>query len=889
MAASERVVLIDGSNLVYRAFFGLPASLQTSGGLKTNAIFGFATMFRKLFAGRTPALGVVVFDAPGPTFRDEKYPEYKATRPPMPGDLRAQLDHVFAVCQGHGFRVLRIPGVEADDVIGTLTRQALAVGHEVHIISSDKDFGQLVGDRVRMVDTLRDVTFDAELVRKKWGVPPEQMIDYLALTGDRSDNVPGVPGVGQKSAVELLARYGSVDGIYAHLDEVSGRQRKALEEGRELAVLSRELVTIDQHLDLPVTLEDLRITVPSQDILNAQYIALEFYSLIGEADRDALSVSEGDTSYRRIATVEDLRELMRDLGVEAPVAVVPVFDEEAPAIAPIIGLAVATAPGRASYLAFDGSGEVLGPRGLSLFGRWLADPARAKVCHDAKELWRGLTRQAIGLEGVVFDTRLASFLVDPTKIIPHRLEQCTKEFLQRTIRPAKSIIGSGRSQVRFREADAAELDAWACHLADAIITMHPQLAERVEDLGLTDHLLHHDLALSRILCAMEIAGVRVDQADLERLGGELRERLAALEAEVWELAGEEFNLQSPKQLSEVLFDRMGLPVIKRTKTGYSTDQEVLEKLAEEHPIAEVVLAWRTLAKLITTYTDVLVRSVYPGTGRIHTTFQQTSGATGRLITTDPDLQRTPIHTPEGKRIRRAFIAPRGHRMVSADWSQIELRLLAHVSGDPGLVEAFRAGLDVHRATAGRLFGVAPEAVTPEQRGVGKTVNFATIYGQGATALAQQLKVPRSEAKRYIDGYFEHYAGVRRWLDATIEEALGRGYVTTMLGRRRVIPELTSRNPMERQAGMRIAANTPIQGSAADLCKLAMLDIAGRLARQGLQARMLLQIHDELVFEVPEGEVERVVTLVREAMEGAAVLEVPLVVSVGVGESWGEAH
>lgn len=890
MATSERMVLVDGSNLMYRAFFALPASLVTSKGLQTNAIFGFASMFRKLFAGRTPTFGAVVFDAPGKTFRDDKFPEYKATRPSMPDELRAQVAGIREVSEAHGFRVLSVPGVEADDVLGTLACLGRDAGCDVIIVSSDKDFAQLIDDRVKMLDTLRDVTFDAELVRKKWGVTPSQIIDYLALVGDKADNVPGVPGIGDKGATELLAAHGDLDGVLAHVGDLTGRYKKALTEHRDLALLSRDLVTIDADLDLGLDLEDLRVAPPEQATLNAVYVGYEFYSLISEADRDALSASDAPTAYTRVGDHGGLRDLLSTLDAhDGPVAVVPVFTEEPPAITPLAGLALATAPGRAFYVALAGAGPVLGGRGLATLGRWLADADRPKVCHDAKELWRGLARADVPLAGVAFDTRLASFLVDPTRIIPHRLDQLAKEFLHRTVRPAKSIIGSASTLIPFTEADADALTDWACHLADAVIAIHPLVAERLDAEGHAAHLRTHDLPLSWVLGKMELAGVLVDVPDLEAMGVEFRARLADHEARAHALAGREFNLASPKQLGELLFDELGLPVIKRTKTGYSTDAQVLETLAPDHEIAQVVLDWRSLAKLINTYTDVLTHSVHPPTGRIHATFQQTTGATGRLITTDPDLQRTPVHGPEGKRIRRAFIAPEGHRLISADWSQIELRLLAHVSGDPGLVDAFTSGRDVHRRTASKLFDVAESAVTRDQRDVGKTVNFATIYGQGATALSQLLKIPRADAKRYIDQYFAHYAGVRTWLDATVAEALERGYVTTMLGRRRYIPELSAKSPMERQAGMRIAANTPIQGSAADLCKLAMLAIDKRLTKEGFATRMLLQIHDELVFEAPEAEVDRVSALIRHEMEHAADLRVPLVVDLGTGQSWGEAH
>ena len=891
MANPERVVLVDGSNLMYRAFFGLPRTLVTSRGEPTHAVFGFATMFKKIFAGRAPTRGAVVFDAPGPTFRDERFPEYKAQRPPVPGDLASQIPLLMELCEAQGFPVLQVPGVEADDVIGTLAREGRDAGHDVVIVSSDKDFAQLVGGPVRMLDTMRDVTYDASLVKKKWGVRPDQIVDYLALLGDAVDNVPGVPGIGEKSAVDLLDRFDTLDGVYAHLAALTPRQRAALTEHEALARLSRELVTLDLHVPLPRPLAELRVTPPDADALNALFVRLEFFSLIGASARDALSTDDSlPRDYRRVDTHDALQALLATLAAHTgPVAVAPVFATDASPLAPLAGLALATAPGRACYVALDGLGPTLGGRGLATLGRWLHDPARPKVAHDAKALFRGLTRAGVTLRGVTLDTRLASFLIDPTRLIPHRLDQLTKEHLHRTLRPAKSLLGAGPAPLPFTAADPAALAEWACHRADAIVSMAPLVEARLRDAGHEAQLRDRDLPLSWVLAQMELDGIRVDRADLDALGAELRERLAALEAEVHALAGHPFNLGSTAQLGRVLFEELALPVVKKTKTGWSTDSDVLEALAPRHALPRQVLAWRKLSKLITTYTDVLADAVDPADGRIHATFQQTTGATGRLITTDPDLQRTPTHSPEGQRIRRAFVAAPGHRILSADWSQIELRLLAHVSGDPALVAAFRDGADVHRRTAATLFGRAPEEVTPEERAVGKTVNFATIYGQGATALAQLLGLPRADAKRYIDHYFAHYAGVRAWLDATTAEALERGYVTTLNGRRRYIPELSSESPMDRQAGLRIAANTPIQGSAADLCKAAMLDIAGRLRGGGLRAKMLLQIHDELVFEVPDEEVDTVQAIVRDAMEHAMELRVPLVVTLGVGASWGEAH
>ncbi len=910
----ERVVLVDGSNLVYRAFFALPSSLMTGDGLHTNAIYGFAVMFRKLFMGKMPALGAVVFDAGGVTERERKYPQYKADRAAMPGDLAAQLPKVHALIAAHGFPIVQLRGVEADDIIGTLTREALEAGHDVQIVTSDKDFAQLVCERVRMVDTMprtmggprggrqptEVTTFDAELVKKKWGVWPTQMIDYLALVGDKVDCVPGVPGIGEKSAVELLEALGSFDRILAEADKpadpatpasdtpLKPRQKKALVEHRDLALLSKDLVTIDQHIPLPVKLVDLRIREVDPAERNQLFVDLQFYSLLDDASKEALADDDADADYGALTAADELASF---LSRPSAVAVLPIF-EDVPAAAfmlpePLAGLALAVDVGHARYVPLVGSNSI-GPELRAVLAAWLADPAKPKVCHDAKALWRALRVLGLDLAGVAFDTQLASFLIDPTKIIPHRLDQLCKEFLQRTLRPAKSVIGAGQKQIRFSQAAPATLAAWACHLVDAVLAMQPIIAERLEAEGQTQHLLTHELPLTWVLGQMERDGILVDGEDLRLLGIEFGERLTAYEAEIWAHAGHPFNLASTKQLAEVLFEELKLPVLKKTRTGYSTDAEVLEELAAQHDICRLLVEHRKLAKLVNTYTDVLQRSVNPQTGRVHATFQQTTGATGRLISTDPDLQRTPIHTPEGKRIREAFVAPPGRRLIVADWSQIELRLLAHVTGDPHLVEAFNARLDVHRRTASQIFGVALGDVTPAQRNIGKTINFATIYGQGASSLAQMLAIPSKDAKRYIESYFAYYAGVRAWLDRTTREALAAGYVTTMLGRRRYIPELSSHSPMERQAGIRVACNTPIQGSAADLCKLVMLALPARFEAAGLATKMLLQIHDELVFEAPEAEVASASAIVKEAMETLVPLRVPLVADVGVGASWAAA-
>jgi DNA polymerase-1 len=885
MALPERLVLVDGNALLYRAYHALPARFSTAAGLPTNAVYGFATMFRKIFAGRRPRRGAVVFDPPGPTARDRQYREYKSGREAMPEDLKAQLSTVDRLVAAHNFPLLRVAGHEADDVIGTLARRAVEAGMEVVIVSGDKDFAQLVTDGVRMFDPVRDVVYDPELVRKRWGVRPEHFADYLALVGDRADNIPGVPGIGAKGAAELLARHGSLAAILDHLGELEGRFRKSLEEHRDRALLSRELATIDCRLPLEVTLDDLAVEPPPAAALNALYRELEFFSLLGdeEAVRRA-AVEEAD--YAACRSLAEVDSLLAALPAESPVTVLPIHDERSPIYGSLAALVLCPEPGRARLVPIIGRAG-LARAGLERLRPWLLDPERPKVTYNAKFLWIALRRQGLAVEGLAGDLLLESFLVNPTKIIPHRLEQITKEYLQRTLPDDKTVRGRGRGKKPFTALDVEVLTPWACHRAAAVAEAWPIVRRRLLEEGHLGYLVEIDLPLAWVLGEMELTGVAVDPEDLQALGRELGERREAVAEKIYALAGREFNIGSHKQLGEVLFDELGLPVIKRTKSGYSTDAEVLERLGTEHEIARFVVEHRKVSKLINTYTEVLQSWVHPKTGRIHANFQQTAGATGRLITTDPDLQRTPVRTAEGRRIRRSFVAREGSKLISADWSQIELRLLAHFTGDPGLIEGIHR--DVHARTAAELFGVDPGAVTDQQRAIGKQVNFSTIYGQGARALGRLIGVSRRRAQRYIDGYFAAYAGVREWLDRTIAEAHERGFVETLFGRRRYIPELSSNSHGERQYGERVAANTPIQGSAADLCKLAMVAIARRFAERGLETRMVLQIHDELVFEAPYDEVDTVCRLVRREMEEVYPLAVPLVADVGVGASWAEAH
>jgi DNA polymerase-1 len=890
--ARDRVVLVDGSALLYRAFFALPSSLATSAGVPTNATFGFATMCRKVFAGKRPAFGAVVFDAPGATFREERFPAYKAQRPSMPAELRAQLADVDRVVHAFGLPSLRVSGYEADDVIATLTREALEAGHEVHIVSGDKDFAQLVGEHVRLVDTMRDVTYDAELVRKKWGVPPAQMRDYQALVGDKVDNVPGVPGIGAKTAVTLLDRFGTLEGVLAGTAELKGKQRENLEEYAEQARLSRELVTLDERAPLPLTLAETRLGEPDASVVNALFRDLEFFSLLG-AEAPAL----GDAESAPAAVLAETPEALLAFRSAAPegCALFALYAGPTPVAVELYGVALAAGTealfvpvGGADPDAANDAGSPL----RAALATALSDASWPKRVHDARDTYTVLAQHGLPLTGVVLDSQLASYLIDPTAHLPHELEQVARAFLQRVLPSLAAPEGAPTKRARptLSDTDPGARAVFACSRALAIEELRAPLEALLTEQDQARVMRDLELPLARVLADMQCAGVRVDAAALSALSTEFEERKAAIEAEIFELAGRPFNLASTKQLGEVLFDELKLPVQKRTKTGYSTDAEVLERLAPKHPIAEKILRQRELAKLINTYTEVLRAAIHPRTGRVHCTFQQTASASGRLITTEPDLQRTPIRSEDGKRIRAAFLPREGWVMVSADWSQIELRLLAHLSADPALMAAFRDEVDVHRRTASEIFRCTPEEVTRAQRNVGKTVNFATIYGQGATALAQGLGVTRNEAKAYIERYFEVYGGVRTWLDQSIAGAHEHGYVDTMVGRRRKIPELTSGDPATRAYGERIAANTPIQGSAADLCKLAMLGIARRVREEGLAAAMVLQIHDELLFEVEPSDLPRLLPIVRHEMEHVwPALRVPLVVDLGHGASWEEAH
>lgn len=887
--AGQRVVLVDGTGLLFRAWHAIPGNLKTTGGLPTNALYGFAQMFRKVLSARRPAYGAVVFDAGGGTFRQQEYPPYKASRPPMPDGLVPQLPYVDKLVAAHLFPIVRVQGVEADDVIATLTRRALAEGHDVWVVSGDKDLAQLVAEDVRMLDSTKEVLYDPDTVFRKWGVRPALIPDLLGLVGDAVDDIPGVRGVGEKTATALLAAHGTLEGVLeaAAAGQIAGKVGARLVEQADRARLSKRLATLKEDVEGLPALEELALQMPEPADLDDIYLELEFWSLLSPAAATRLP-KPTKVQYFVCDTLEMAQAaLQAECCKGSPVSVHMLVDEPDHLRGKLVGIALSPELGRGFWFPFQGPGQHLGTAGLALLRDWLQDPAFPKIAHEHKRAVVALARHGVWLAGVVGDSALASYLVDPTKHLPHRLEQVAREYLHVGLQPVRGLLGSGKQRKTFLDLSVDKAGAWSCHCADATGAAWRALEPRLRQEGLWD-LWEVDRPLSYVLARMELQGVRMDPEVLKQAGERLMGERKALTRELAEIVGHSFNPGSHRQVGKILFEELALPILKKTKTGYSVDVEVLEELEDQHPVVPLLLRWRTVDKLINTYTEVLLEAIGPD-GRIHPTFQQTVGASGRLITTEPDLQRTPVRTEEFRELRASFVASEGHKLVSADFSQIELRMLAHITGDPELVSAYREARDIHRATAAVLFDIAPEQATPEQRNIAKTVNFATIYGQGPLALARQLEISVAEARAYIQAFFKRYAGVDAWRKRVAKQAVIDGFVTTVLGRRRYIPELFSNDPNEVSYGERIATNSPIQGSAADVCKVAMLRVDRALAERDLGAVMVLQIHDEILLDVPEDEVEIVVPLVRQAMEEALPLDVPLVVDVGVGENWEQAH
>ncbi|TFH67911.1 DNA polymerase I [Gammaproteobacteria bacterium LSUCC0057] len=910
------LVLVDGSSYLYRAFHALPP-LVTSTGQPSGAVRGVTSMLRALQRDYPASTIAVVFDAKGKTFRDDLYGDYKSHRPPMPDDLRAQIEPIHQIVVAMGLPMLIIDGVEADDVIGTLALQAQQSQLPVVISTGDKDMAQLVGPGITLVNTMSNTVLDSDGVRDKFGIGPELIIDYLALLGDKSDNIPGVPGVGEKTALALLQQLGGLDAIYADLPRVAEldfrgakKMPEKLAEHRELAYLSYLLATIKVDVELPQSANQLANASPDQAALKALFSELEFKSWLREleagdssptaplSEQGALLAPPAAVAPLQVETVLTEPQLQQWLDRLAQAELFAV-DTETTSLnymeAQLVGISLAVEPGCACYIPFghDYLGappQLSRERVLAALQPLLEDPALAKVGQNIKYDMSVFAEHGIELAGVAFDTMLESYVLDSVAS-RHDMDSLARHYLNTATTAFSDIAGKGASQLTFNQIALEQAAPYAAEDADITLRLHRQLWPAITAQPSLQQLFETiELPLVAVLSKIERNGALIDRQQLQRQSAELSERLAELQDQAWQLAGQEFNLSSPKQLGEILFDKLNIPVLKKTAKGAaSTKEEVLAELALEYPLPKVILQHRGLAKLKSTYTDKLPTMVNARTGRLHTSYHQAGTATGRLSSSDPNLQNIPIRTEEGRRVRQAFVAAPGSLLLAADYSQIELRIMAELSADAGLRQAFADGLDIHSATAAEVFGVELEAVTGEMRRSAKAINFGLIYGMSAFGLARQLQIGRKQAQEYIDRYFQRYPGVQDFMQSTRTSAADRGYVETLFGRRLYLPEINDRNAMRRQAAERTAINAPLQGSAADLIKIAMLKVDSWLTEQQLHSKIIMQVHDELVLEVPADELETVRNGVRQLMEGAAALSVPLIVDIGVGASWDEAH
>jgi len=887
--SAPRIVVIDGTNSLYRAFFAIPG-LRAPDGTPTNAALGFTNMLAKVVREERPDHLVVVFDARGKTFRHELYAEYKAGRDAQPEDLSAQFPLVREIVAAHHIPIVEVSGFEADDVIATLVKDAPADA-EIFVVSTDKDLMQLVSDRVTLLDGIKDRRYGPAEVEKRFGVPPDRVLDLRALVGDPSDNIPGVKGIGEKGAAKLIHEYGDLEQVIEHRAEIKAkRARESLDAGVEDALLSKRLATLRTDLELPFSLEEGRLEEPDVEALREIYRRLGFTRLaeaLGEGG-EAAPESETGVSWRVVRSLDALGAVVEELEPLSHWGLDVLAGDGVAAARSPTGVTLALDAHRAVYVPLAGTGDPPAAEVLERLHPLVASPGDPRwIARDAKRTQLVFGEQGLEIGAPHFDVELAGGLIDSAAA--RGIDQIAARELGRKLRSQEDLAGRGAKAVPLAELPEDDVARFAAEQACAVMALFPVLAARLDEQELTPLNDSIELPLTRVLAGMEEAGVRVDEAVLERLSEEYQADLDRIESEIYASAGERFLVSSPKQLQQILFEKLKLTPIKKTKTGYSTDEGVLEQLASEHALPGQVLAHRRLAKLKNTYIDALPQLVDEHTGRVHPTFNQLGAATGRLSATNPNVQNIPIRTPEGVRIREAFVPAEGCLLLSADYSQVELRILAHFSGDESLVAAFRNDEDIHRQTAAEVNGIDPADVDPDQRARAKAVNFGIIYGLGSFGLANQLGIASSEAKEMIDAYFERYRGVRRFLDETIERARERGFVTTLEGRRRHLPDLGSRNRVLRQAAERMAVNSVIQGTAADLIKRAMVDVDAALSDQGLSARMILQVHDELVFDAPEGEVEALRSLVRDRMEQVSRLSVPLRVDVGVGKNWREAH
>jgi DNA polymerase-1 len=909
--SQETLLLVDGSSYLYRAYHAMP-DLRAPDGFPTGAVRGFIAMLKKLREQVPSTHAACVFDAKGDTFRNAWYPEYKAHRPPMPEDLARQIEPIHEAVRLLGWPVLEVPGIEADDTIGTLARVATASGHRVVISTGDKDLAQLVTPRVTLINTMSDERLDEAAVRAKFGVAPERIVDYLALIGDAVDNVPGVDKVGPKTAAKWLADFGSLDGVIAHAAEIKGVAGDNLRRTLDWLPQARRLVTVVTDCDLSAHvrgwpgLDALALGAEARQGLLDLYVRLGFTAwrkeleegtglVAGAADPKATPPQvELAHDYETVLTWQRFEHWLGVIAAAPLVALDTETDSLDAMRARIVGISFAVEPGRAAYipLAHAGPGA---PEQLPLeevlarLRPWLEDADAPKLGQHVKYDTHVFANHGIALRGVRHDTMLQSYVLEAHR--SHNLEALAERHLHRKGLSYEDLCGKGASQIPFAQVDVERATRYSGEDSEMALQVHQTLWPQLEaEPRLREVYERIEMPVSGLLQRIERHGVLIDAALLARQSRELAERMVRLEQEAHALAGQPFNIGSPKQIGDILFGKLGLPVKKKTASGApSTDEEVLQELAADYPLPAKILEHRGLSKLKGTYTDKLPAMVNPATGRVHTNYAQAVAVTGRLASNDPNLQNIPIRTPEGRRVREAFVAPPGHRIVSCDYSQIELRIMAHVSGDPGMLRAFSEGIDIHRATASEVFGVPAGDVTAEQRRYAKTINFGLIYGMGAFGLAQSLGIEQKAARDYIDRYFSRFAGVRRYMDETKARAAERGYVETLFGRRIVLLDIKGGSGPRRNAAERQAINAPMQGTAADLIKLAMIAVQDALDRAGKATKMIMQVHDELVFEVPEAEVDWVRSEVPRQMASVAQLQVPLIAEVGVGANWDEAH
>ncbi|MCY9876092.1 DNA polymerase I [Vibrio natriegens] len=922
------LILIDGSSYLYRAFHAYPGTMS-NGEIPTNAVYGVVNMLRSMMRQFASDRIAVVFDAKGKTFRDDMYPEYKANRPPMPDDLRCQIEPLHNVIRAMGLPLICVPGVEADDVIGTLAYQASQKGMPVLISTGDKDMAQLVDDNITLINTMTNVVMDREGVIEKFGIPPELIIDYLALMGDKVDNIPGVPGVGDKTATALLQGIGGLTKLYENLDDIaplgfrgSKTMAKKLVDNKENAMLSYELATIKLDVELEETPESLLKAEPSKDELIKLYGQLTFKSWLNElleggsgaveavemagsarassasshAEMETSAVTIDRSQYETILDEASFNAWLEKLKASELFA----FDTETDSldymVANLVGLSFAVDEGVAAYVPvahdyLDAPQQLDRDWVLEQLKPILEDESQAKVGQNLKYDASVLARYGIEMKGIKHDTMLASYVYNSVGG-KHDMDSLALRFLQHSCISFEQVAGKGKKQLTFNQIELDQASPYAAEDADVTLRLHNRLFANIEqDEKLKSVYEDIEMPLVPVLSRIERTGVLIDDMKLGAQSVEIAARLEELEKKAYEIAEQEFNMNSPKQLQAILFEKMGLPVVKKTPSGTpSTNEEVLQELALDYPLPKLILEYRGLAKLKSTYTDKLPKMINPTTGRVHTSYHQAVTATGRLSSTDPNLQNIPIRNEEGRRIRQAFVAPTGYKILAVDYSQIELRIMAHLSGDQALLDAFRDGKDIHAATAAEIMGVGIDQVSSEQRRRAKAVNFGLIYGMSAFGLAKQLGIPRGEAQTYMDKYFERYPGVMQYMEDTRSAAADQGYVETIFGRRLHLPEIKSRNGMRRKAAERAAINAPMQGTAADIIKKAMLLVDQWIQAEGDgRVKLLMQVHDELVFEVEESSLSEIESKVQKLMESAAELKVPLVAEAGHGDNWDQAH